>query len=141
MLGLLGWAYLIAFIAYLLFKRYPAGMVGLIAVLIFLSIGEKAGVFAPYPWLMAINKLINFGYVIGLHPAMTVSGVFVGLLFMPDSPAPTVRERLKWMLVFAAGTLAAARLTRPGMIGRGSASLPMRCCRSARWRRNRYTTG
>jgi len=112
-LGLLGWAYLIAFIAYLALKRYPAGMVGLISLLFFLSIGEKAGVFAPYPWLMAINKVINFGWVIGLHPAMTVSGVFVGLLFMPDSPAPTVRERLKWMLVFAAGTLAAAALTRP----------------------------
>jgi heparan-alpha-glucosaminide N-acetyltransferase len=112
-LGLLGWAYLIAFIAYLALKRYPAGLVGLIAVLIFLSIGEKAGVFSPYPWLMAINKVINFGWVIGLHPAMTVSGVFVGLLFMPDSPAPTVRERIRWMLVFAAGALAAARLVRP----------------------------
>ena len=112
-LGLLGWAYLIGFVAYLLFKRYPAGLVGLIAVLIFLSIGEKAGVFTPYPWLMAINKLVNFGSVLGLHPAMTVSGVFVGLLFMPDSPAPTYRERIRWMLVFAAGTLAAARLVRP----------------------------
>ena len=46
-LGLLGWAYLIGFIAYLAFKRYPAGLVGLIAVLVFLSIGEKAGVFSP----------------------------------------------------------------------------------------------
>jgi heparan-alpha-glucosaminide N-acetyltransferase len=112
-LGLLGWAYLIGFIAYLALKRCPAGLVGLIAVLIFLSIGEKAGVFAPYPWLMAVNSLINFGSVLGLHPAMTVSGVFVGLLFMPDSPAPTVRERIKWMLVFAAGALASARLVRP----------------------------
>ena len=112
-LGLLGWAYLIGFVAYLLFKRYPAGLVGLIAVLIFLSIGEKAGVFTAYPWLMAINKLVNFGSVLGLHPAMTVSGVFVGLLFMPDSPAPTYRERIRWMLVFAAGTLAAAKLVRP----------------------------
>ncbi len=112
-LGLLGWAYLIGFIAYLALKRCPAGLVGLVAVLIFLSIGEKAGVFTPYPWLMAVNNLINFGSVLGLHPAMTVSGVFVGLLFMPDSPAPTVRERIKWMLVFAAGALAAARLVRP----------------------------
>lgn len=112
-LGLLGWAYLIGFIAYLLFRRYPAAMVGLIAVLIFLSIGEKAGVFTAHPWLMAVNNVVNFGYVIGLHPAMTVSGVFVGLLFMPDTPAPTARERIRWMLVFAAGTLAAARLVRP----------------------------
>ncbi len=112
-LGLLGWAYLIGFIAYLAFKRYPAGLVGLISVLFMLSIGEKAGVFAPYPVLMAINKYINFGWVIGLHPAMTVSGVFVGLLFMPDSPAPTFRDRIKWMLVFAAGLLAGGILTRP----------------------------
>ncbi len=112
-LGLLGWAYLIAFIAYLAFKRCPAGLVGLIAVLVFLSIGEKAGAFAAYPLLLAINKYINFGSVLGLHPAMTVSGVFIGLLFMPDSPAPTVRRRLAWMLTFAAMTLAAAWLVRP----------------------------
>ncbi len=112
-LGLLGWAYLIGFIAYLAFKRHPAGLVGLISVLFFLSIGEKAGVFAPYPWLMAINKYVNFGWVIGLHPAMTVSGVLIGMLFMPDSPAPTVRDRIKWMVVFAAGLLAAGILTRP----------------------------
>ena len=62
---------------------------------------------------MAINKLVNFGSVLGLHPAMTVSGVFVGLLFMKDSSAPTVRRRITWMLTFAAGTLAAAWLTRP----------------------------
>lgn len=112
-LGLLGWAYLIGFIAYLALKRYPAGMIGLISLLFLLSIGEKAGVFAPYPWLMAINKVVNFGWVIGLHPAMTVSGVFIGLLFMPGSPAPAVRERIKWMLVFSAGMLAGGILTRP----------------------------
>ena len=33
----------------------------------------------------AINKLINFGYVIGLHPAMTVSGVFEVTLRMAPS--------------------------------------------------------
>jgi heparan-alpha-glucosaminide N-acetyltransferase len=112
-LGLLGWAYLIGFIAYLVFKRAPAGLAGLIAVLIFLSIGEKAGVFTPYPLLLAINRFVNFGSVLGLHPAMTVSGIFVGLLFMPDSPAPTPRKRIIWMLTFAAMTLAAAKLVRP----------------------------
>ena len=112
-LGLLGWAYLIGFIAYLVFKRTPAGLAGLIAVLIFLSIGEKAGVFTPYPLLLAINQFVNFGSVLGLHPAMTVSGIFVGLLFMPDSPAPTPRKRIIWMLTFAAMTLAAAKLVRP----------------------------
>jgi len=44
---------------------------------------------------------------------MTVSGVFIGLLFMADSPAPTVRERIKWMLVFGAGMFIAGVLTRP----------------------------
>ena len=112
-LGLLGWAYLIGFIAYLVFRKYPAGLAGLIAVLVFLSIGEKAGAFAACPLLLAINKYVNLGSVLGLHPAMTVSGVFVGLLFMPGSPAPTVRRRITWMLTFAAMTLVAARLVRP----------------------------
>ena len=112
-LGLLGWAYLIGFLAFLGLRRNLSGMVGLIALLALLSVGEKAGVFTPYPWLMAVNGVINFGSVLGLHPAMTVSGVFVGLLFMPDSPALAVRERLKWMLIFAGGMLAAGFLTRP----------------------------
>ena len=112
-LGLLGWAYLIGFLAFLGLRRHLPGMVGLITLLALLSVGEKAGVFTPYPWLMAINKVINFGSVLGLHPAMTVSGVFVGLLFMSGSPAATVRERLKWMLLFAGGMLAAGFLTRP----------------------------
>jgi predicted acyltransferase len=112
-LGLLGWAYLIGFIADLTLKRHPAGLVGLIALLFLLSIGEKAGVFAPYAWLAAVNKVVNLGAVIGLHPAMTVSGVLIGRLFMPGSPAPTVRERIRWMLIFAAGMLAAGTLTRP----------------------------
>ncbi len=112
-LGLLGWAYLIGFIAYLLFKRHPAGMVGLISLLFLLSIAEKAGVFSPYPWLMSVNKVVNLGSVIGLHPAMTVSGVFVGLLFLPDSPAGTGGKRLKWMLAFAAWALLGGVFTRP----------------------------
>ncbi len=112
-LGLLGWAYLIGFLAFLGLRRHLPGMVGLIVLLALLSIGEKAGIFAPYPWLMAVNRVINFGSVLGLHPAMTVSGVFVGLLLMPDSPAASVRERLKWMFVFAGGMLAAGFLTRP----------------------------
>lgn len=112
-LGLLGWAYLIGFLAFLGLRRHLPGMVGLIALLALLSVGEKAGIFTPYPWLMAINKVVNFGSVLGLHPAMTVSGVFVGLLFLPGSPAATVRERMKWMLLFAGGMLAAGALTRP----------------------------
>jgi predicted acyltransferase len=112
-LGLLGWAYLIGFLAYLGFKRNLAGMIGLIALLALLSVGEKAGIFAPYPWLMAVNRVVNIGSVLGLHPAMTVSGVFVGLLFMPNSPAAAFRERMKWLLLFAGGMLAAGALTRP----------------------------
>lgn len=112
-LGLLGWAYLIGFLAFLGLRRNLPGMVGLIALLVLLSSGEKAGIFGPYPWLMAVNRVVNFGSVLGLHPAMTVSGVFVGLLFMPGSPAATVLERLKWMFLFAGGMLAAGILTRP----------------------------
>jgi heparan-alpha-glucosaminide N-acetyltransferase len=111
--GLLGWAYLLSCLAYYIFRKHPMGLMGLLGVMILLGIGDKAGAFAAPNILAGLHKYINFGSVWGIHPAMTLAGVIVGMLLLPESTIKEPRKRILWMVVFAVGLCFGGWLTRP----------------------------
>ena len=81
-LGLIGWAYLVACIAFTFLRRNLAGLVGVMALLYCLYAADKVGAFSGF-WL---RQWIDFGSMLGSHAAITVSGIILGLLLTPDSP-------------------------------------------------------
>jgi predicted acyltransferase len=119
-LGLIGWAYLVTCITYSVFRRQTAGLVGALALLVAMWIGDKAGAFTllgerlHMPGVMAhIRDYVWLGGHIGAHSAVAVAGVIVASLFLDGSPAATPRKRIVWILVFAGMLFAGGFLLRP----------------------------
>jgi heparan-alpha-glucosaminide N-acetyltransferase len=109
-LGLIGWAYITSCAAYLLFRKQIAGMMGVLALLIALYIGNESGALK---FLDFINKYVWLAGHIGGHASITVAGVILGMLFLDYSPARTPGKRIAWMLLFALGMFVAGYLLQP----------------------------
>lgn len=135
--GLIGWAYLVAAFVWLLCRDHGAALMGAMALLVTLDCGARSGAL---DWLQGhIN-----GYQPGLETlgglsAMVVAGTVVATLFRPNSTATTPidsdavydpgsgvsaaerligdarlsRSRIAWMLAFAVGLGVAGYLLRP----------------------------
>ncbi len=119
-LGLIGWAYLVACITCSVFRRQTAGLVGALALFVAMWIGDRAGAFAllgerlHMPGAMAhIRDYVWLGGHVGGHSAIAVAGVIVASLFLDGSPAATPRKRIVWVLVFAGMLFAGGFLLRP----------------------------
>jgi heparan-alpha-glucosaminide N-acetyltransferase len=106
-LGLIGWAYLVACAVYLLARSRMAALVGAIALLYCVFIADAAGAFAGWTW---ITRWLQIGSMLGSHAAITVSGVVLGVVLTPSSEVQAHRDRLRWALVYALGLAAAAHL-------------------------------
>lgn len=106
-LGLIGWAYLVACIVYTLLRNQMAGMVGMIVLLYCLFIANAAGAFANLTW---ITNWVDIGSMLGSHAAITVSGVVLGMMLTPDSPLKTHAERMRWAILYGLGLAAAGYL-------------------------------
>lgn len=98
-LGLIGWAYLVACISYTLLRRQPAMLMGVAALLYCLFIADRSGVFHGWP----LRGAIDFGSMLGSHAAITVTGVILGMMLLPDSNLQTHRQRMGWALVYGFG--------------------------------------
>lgn len=112
-IGIIGWAYLVASLIYFAFRRQTAGMVGCLALLILLAIGDRGGVFDRFLFLDGVRHYIPFGELLGIHPSMTLSGVIVGILFLRETPISDPRRRIAWMSIFTAGLFLAGFFLRP----------------------------
>ncbi len=97
-LGLIGWAYLTCCIIYFRFRNNLSALIGILALLIALYIGDKTG---RLDFLAPITDYIWLGGHIGGHSAITLTGVIAGTLFLEGSPAPNTNSRLKWLFGFA----------------------------------------
>jgi heparan-alpha-glucosaminide N-acetyltransferase len=97
-LGLIGWAYLVAGSIFILLRHNLAGVVGMIPLLYCLYIAEAAGAFAGLPWL---TSWISVGSMLGSHAAITVSGLAMGIALGPGAAAATHARRLRWALLYA----------------------------------------
>jgi heparan-alpha-glucosaminide N-acetyltransferase len=108
-LGLIGWAYLVAAVAYLAVGDRPGILAGGMSLLYCLYLADVAG---EASWLSVVRPILSVGSVLGSHGAVVVSGTVLGILAKQASRAgraPSLR--------FAARTLAyCAALAAAGLL-------------------------
>jgi len=129
-LGLIGWAYLVASLVYLVFGRRREWLIGVAGLLAMVYVADREGLFsridsrawlawaAPatsllerlYEW---VGSHVSIGQCFGSLAAISVAGCCLGTIVTGDSQIRTHAQRLRWALVYAAGLVAAALLFDP----------------------------
>lgn len=104
-LGLIGWAYLVAGPTYLAFRRQHAGLAGMLALLVVLYIGDKQG---QLEWVGRLREYVWLGGHVGAHAALALAGVLVTVLVrlarqMEHGPARVTFELLVIAALLSAG--------------------------------------
>lgn len=104
-LGLIGWAYLVTCIVFLVFRGNRTAILGCVALLMCLFVADKKGVFDGF-WL---NKIVGIGGTLGSQAAIAVGGLLLGsILTAADMTA--LKARTRFTFWFVAGCAAAALL-------------------------------
>jgi len=101
-LGLIGWAYLIASAVYAVFRDNLTGLVGSVALLLAYYIAYVEGIIG-ITWLN--------GSTAGSHPAITTAGIVIGVLLL--SPSYDHGRRIRWALVYAGFMFVIGLFLRP----------------------------
>src|ERR1039457_996923 len=109
-LGLIGWAYLVCCLAYLVFRGSSVALMGVLGFLIALHIGDKYGVL---DWLGPVHNFVNVGQVLGSMAANVMIGVLVGNCFVGEAAALRPATRVRFFLLFGFGLYVAGLLLRP----------------------------
>jgi heparan-alpha-glucosaminide N-acetyltransferase len=105
-LGLIGWAYLVACLIYVPFRNNLAGVVGMIPILLCLRLAESGRAFGALQWL---NDWVSIGSALGAHASITVAGVALGMML--QTPDRTPRQRARWGFWFGVALAVAGYLT------------------------------
>jgi predicted acyltransferase len=104
-LGLIGWAYLVASAVFLVFRQNRAAVLGCMALLMCLFVADRGGLFEGF-WL---NRIVGIGGTLGSLPAIAVGGLLLGSMITAPS-FTSLGARTKFTLWFVAGCVAAALL-------------------------------
>jgi predicted acyltransferase len=104
-LGLIGWAYLVASVVFLVFRQNRTAILGCVGLLMCLFAADRSGLFEGF-WL---NRIVGIGGTLGSLAAIAVSGLLLGT--MSSSPDFTsLGARTKFTFWSVAGCAAAALL-------------------------------
>lgn len=106
-LGLIGWAYLVATLIYITARGNPKAILAGSAVLFGFFIAVEAGLLPP---LGHVEAFAGISYTLGSHAALVLLGAFMGRIFLPESPVRTHSQRAAWGLLYAAGLAVAGGL-------------------------------
>jgi predicted acyltransferase len=104
-LGLIGWAYAIGAIVYLMFRNQRTALLGCVALLMCFFPADKKGFFDNCP----ISHFVDFQTTLGSQPAITVAGVLLATILLTAETA-AVAARVRFTLLFIAGFSLAALL-------------------------------
>jgi len=104
-LGIIGWAYLIASIIYLVFQNHRTALLGCMTLLLCLFPAAKAGIFQE-SWLASY---INIGATLGSQPAIAVAGMLLSSMLIMYK-TKTVRERIQFTTLYIIGMVVGAFL-------------------------------
>lgn len=103
-LGLIGWAYLVASILYLLLRNHRDWMIAFVAILTAMFIADRNGLF-EHVWL---NKYVSFGDTLGSQAGLTLAGVVIGSVLVTRDQHP-----IRYALGFGSILWIAALLMHP----------------------------
>jgi len=106
-LGLIGWAYLVASAVYLLAGERPAVLTGAVALLYCLYLADEVGAVG---WLAPIRPFVTVGRVLGSHAAVVLSGTVLALLIRRHRDDSSGRRLLGQAVGYALALAAAAVL-------------------------------
>jgi predicted acyltransferase len=109
-LGLIGWAYLICCLMYLLCRGDSTALMGVMGFMIALYIGSQGGVLE---WLAPLTKYVGVGEVFGTLAAIVMAGVLVGNGFVGHPPARSPARQLRFIFFWGVGLYLAGLLLRP----------------------------
>jgi heparan-alpha-glucosaminide N-acetyltransferase len=104
-LGLIGWAYLVGAMVFLILRGHRTGLLGCAVLLMCLYPADQHGAFNGF-WLA---HYVDIGATLGSQAAIAVAGLLLAsVLVAPDTG--TVWSRTRFTLLFIAGCAAAAWL-------------------------------
>ena len=106
-LGLIGWAYLVASAAYLLLRGNVPALIGGVVLLYGVYVADAAGAFEGLTW---VTSWVGIGSMLGSHAALTLSGAVFGAVLLPTSSVRGHGARLRWAVAYGAFLAAAAWL-------------------------------
>ena len=107
-LGLIGWAYLVSSILYLIFRGNRLALLGCVVLLMCLYAAARNGAFDDF-WLA---HYVGIGETLGSQASITTAGMLLAsILLAPDRT--TVRARIRFTLLFMGGFAATALLLNP----------------------------
>jgi len=110
-LGLIGWAYLVAALVFLAFRTRRTPVLGCMVLLFCLYPADKAGAFEGF-WL---SRIVGIGGTLGSQGAIAVAGMLLASILL-SSDFATLRARTAFTLLFIAGCSAGALLLQ-GLYG------------------------
>jgi predicted acyltransferase len=109
MLGMIGYAYLVASLVWLWLRYNSIAIIGMIALLIAWFMGDKHGVLS---WIgQPVRDLWNVGFVFGTNAATVLMGILIGNFLRDKVLTPS--DRVRWMLWLGIGLYVAGTLIRP----------------------------
>jgi len=110
-LGLIGWAYLVGAIVFLIFRGHRTALLGCMVLLLCLYPADKNHAFDNF-WL---SHYVGIGETLGAQAAITVGGLLLASILVATNTV-SVRARVRFAFWFIAGTAAAAWLVN-GLYG------------------------
>jgi predicted acyltransferase len=117
-LGLIGWAYLVASILYLLLRNHRDWMIAFVAILTAMFIADRNGLF-DHVW---INNYVGLGDTLGSQAAITLAGAVLGSVLLTRDEHP-----IRYALGFGSILSIAALLMHPKYGINKNAATPSWC--------------
>lgn len=106
-LGLIGWAYLVASVSYIVLRNNIAGLVGFMSILYVFYISVE---IVPVTFLNWFNSYLVISQALGSLAAISVSGVVLGIILKPDSQVTSPEKRIRWAFLYGLGLIITALL-------------------------------
>ncbi|MCK5135444.1 MAG: DUF5009 domain-containing protein [Bacteroidales bacterium] len=108
-LGLIGWAYLLSVVAFLLFKDNVGALIGMLALFVIMVTGLQSKAFHLPPFLAWFDSQV-FHLT---HASITLAGIVFTMLFLQKSFTRTHKQRMGGMLITGLFFLAAGFFLAP----------------------------